>query len=310
MRHAVIYVWGVLLALPGMASHDPLAGLADIAADEAILVDHVRATDLEQRVVAEWEEALAAGLIDRKPEEAAKLLQKVGERHRAIQTAYEFVLARYPKSAQANNYLGEALFDFTGDETKAVELWTFATQCDPGFAPPLINLGIHYTHIGNFVDGLEAFNKAIAAEPDNPESYFHLVQVYLINWPDLEKQLDKTAPELYADAMAMSEKAARLAPGDFELARDYALNFFAGERMEASVDWAKAAEAWKRARALAPSKDMRFQTWLYEARSYIRGKDFKAAESALTAALEIDPNNGVARDLLEKTHAQSGADAP
>jgi tetratricopeptide (TPR) repeat protein len=120
----------------------------------------------------------------------------------------------------------------------------------------------------------------------------------------LEKRYNKTAAELYREAMAMSEKATRLAPGDYDLAHDYALNFFAGERMKADVDWAAAAKAWERARALAPSPTLRFQTHLFEARALMRGGSWDAAEKALVTALELVPGSEVAQQLLEEVRAK------
>ena len=305
MRIVAILACLAYVVTPSAVSHDPLGGLVDLIADEAAMLDTVRAIDLEQRAMAVWEDGVGGGLASAgKREDAARVFQSMRQRHRTIQDAYLFVLNHYPENAKANNYYGDALFDFAGQEMKAVEYWRKATVADAGFAPPFVSLGNHYTHEGNYAEGFAAFDKAIAAQPDDPEAYYHLVQVYLINWPDLEKILDKSGSQLYSDAMQMSEKATLLAPDDFELARDYALNFFAGDRMQATVDWPKAAQAWERANTLAPSTTMRFQTWLYQARAHIRSENHDAAEKALLAALEIYPDNELAQELLQKVRTR------
>lgn len=304
MRIVACLAFCSLIAIPAVASHDPLAGLTDVLEDEVLAVDTARAIDLEQRALATWQEESAKMLAaSGKIDEANSTLKQVRARYRAIQEVYEHVLARYPDNARANNYYGDALIDFAGEETKAVSHWTKSTEIDPNFAPPWISLGNHYTHNGQYETGLRAFDNAIAADPDSPEGYFHLVQVYLINWPDLEKLLKKSSAELYADALAMSEKASKLAPDDLELARDYALNFFAGERMQASVDWEKAANAWEHVYAIATTEDTRFQAQLYKARAHIHGKEYDAAEASLQRAIEIHPSSGVAKDLLREIRA-------
>src|SRR5690606_29458494 len=205
-------------AVTGAASHASLAGLTDVLQDEALALDTARAIDLEQRALAASEEGRAQRFaMEGRDEEARRLAASARERYGAILQAYRLILERYPDNAKANNYFGDALFDFVGDEAKAVVYWTKATERDPEFAPPWISLGNHYTHAGQYAEGLKTFERGIAADPESPEGYFHLVQAYLIYWPDLGKLLNKTGPELFTEALAMSEKATTLAPNDFEL---------------------------------------------------------------------------------------------
>lgn len=305
MGRVAVFVIAATLASSATASHAPLAGLAEALDDQERAIAMARTIDLEQRAIADWQGGLAHGLMARgRGDEALPIVQDMQRRHQVIQEAYALVLARYPNNARANNYYGDALFDFAGEEDRAVSHWTKATEYDPDFAPPYISLGNHYTHSGLYAKGLEAFDKAIAVDPQSPEGYYHLVQIYLINWPSLEPLLNKSSQELYAEAIAMSEKASRLAPNDYELARDYALNFFAGDRMQATVDWPKAAQAWERVHILAKSGTMKFQALLYQARAYIRAENSSGAENALVAALKIMPENQVAKDLLEKVRTR------
>jgi tetratricopeptide (TPR) repeat protein len=179
-----------------------------------------------------------------------------------------------------------------------------ATTADPSYARPYTNLGNHFTHVGQLDQGMTAFERALELAPDDPDLLFYVTQVYLINWPELEERYKKSPQELYREAMAMSGKATRLAPDDYELAHDYALNFFAGERMKVDVDWTAAAQAWERARGLAKTRDLKFQTHLFEARAYMRGGKLDAAEKALQGALEILPGNGIAQQLLDEVRAK------
>ena len=112
---------------------------------------------------------------------------------------------------------------------------------------------------------------------------------------------------MYKEAMKLSKQAAELRPTDYELAQDYAVNFFAAAQLGVEADWAKAAAAWQDARARATQLDQVFYTWLNEARSWLNGSENTKAAACLQEALKIDPNNAIARQLLEK--AKAGAPA-
>lgn len=212
--------------------------------------------------------------------------------------AYELGLRRYPDNPSLQNYLGELLYDRFDEPQRAVELWLKAVALDASHGRAHNNLGIHFFHVGTYGEGLKHLDAALALEPDNPDYLFNMAQMYLVHWPNLMTLRQWTAAETYAEAMRVSEKAAALAPKDFELARDHALNFFAAERMNAKPDWKKAAKAWTAARAAARNDDEVFNAWMNEGRVWLRAQNGKEAERCFLAASALRPQSRLAQGLL------------
>jgi len=142
----------------------------------------------------------------------------------------------------------------------------------------------------------------VALEPDNPDYHYNLAQVYLVHWPQMMQIRKWTVRQLYDAAMSASEKAMKLAPKDFELAADYARNFFVAEQVELPPDWEGASKAWQHARTLVRNDDELFNTWLNEARVWYRankeGKTVKCCE----AALKLRPQSEAAKELMTMAH--------
>ena len=279
-----------------------------LVADEAKLVEAVRQFDVLQQALIEWDQEIASEAGKRGDEDE---IQRRGEAIKArielLDKVYTVLLAHYPKNARALNYYGEFLCDLKGEMAGALSKWKMAIAEDPKLSLPYNNLGIYYTHAGEYSRGLAAYNKAIELEPDNADFLFNLAQVYLINRPQVKEEYKWDDARLYKEAMKLSKQAAELRPTDYELAQDYAVNFFAAAQLGVEADWAKAAAAWQDARARATQLDQVFYTWLNEARSWLNGSENTKAAACLQEALKIDPNNAIARQLLEK--AKAGAPA-
>ncbi len=301
------WLMSVLLVAAAVAADTPsalpeeLSHLAPLAADETKLVDAARAFDRAQTLLAEGEFAEAKAKAKAGDKEAAKELEKqVAHRFEMIKQGYEFVLQRYPNNARAQTYYGEVLYDRFGQAENALKAWNLAVSLDPKCGVAWNDLGIHYSHEGNYERALDCYDKALAIEPDQPDYLFNLAQMYLLNVPDVLKLRKWEKPKLYREAMKLSKKAARIAPNDFDLVRDYALNFFACDNFDVDGNWKDAARAWQKAREAARTDDERFNAWLYEARAWIRKGDETSARACLSEALKLNPTSPVARQLLEE----------
>jgi len=284
------------------AAPESLDALRPLMDDEATLVDALHRFDKRARELGEWEKEQARAHAARGEEDLAK--EKMEERHERflqVDRAYKEALGRYPNNAELNNNYGEFLYDVALRFAAAIKHWKTASILDPELSKPRNNLAIHYCHVGDYSQGLRYFDDALRLEPDNPDYLFNLAQVYLVHSPQMQKLRNWDAERVYREAMKLSRKATELAPSEFSLAQDYAVNFFAGANAGYEVDWRKAAKAWQRARPLARDKDEEYFTWLNEARVWLREGDKEQAARCLREALKIRPESPVARQLLAET---------
>jgi len=135
--------------------------------------------------------------------------------------------------------------------------------------------------------------------PKSAEFICNLSQIYL-NIPEaVGGAREWKKDRVYKEAMKLLERAVRLAPGDFELLQDYAVNFFAAEQFGVTPDWTRAAAAWRQARPCARDRNEVFFTWLNEGRAWIWAGQDARAERTLAESLRRHPGNDSARTLLE-----------
>lgn len=287
---------------------EELAPLGQQLDDEAALVDAVRAYDREQTALAEWDKGLAEQHADAGEEDLARdKLEQARDRLKRVRQAYEYILHNYGNNARAHNYYGELLYDYFGEHVGALKAWQLATALDPGLGAPLNNLAIHYCHGGEYATGLHYYDKALELDPDNPDYLFNLAQTYLLNRPAVQRIRQWDKARLYREAMKLSKKAAQAGEDDFELAQDYAVNFYAAENFGVTADWAKAANAWQRARVLARSKTETFYTLLNEGRAWLRKGNRNKAAACLEEAVVLMPSSDVAKQLLIEARQEAPA---
>lgn len=299
-------LWNVSQAAPSLP--DEIKSLNEVVGDATALVDGVRKFDREQCKLADWDLDLAKKHAEAGEKDLAKDKQEQARaRVQNVRQAWEFVLSKYNNDARAQNYYGEVLYDYFGEAAGAIKAWQLSCALDPKLSTPYNNLGIHYCHIGEYARGLENYDKAISLEPDNPDYLFNLVQTYLINTPAVMEYRKWDKPRVYREALKLSKKATTLSPQDFELAQDYAVNFFAAEEFKAKPNWKEAAKAWQATRALARNPDETFYTWLNEARVHVRGKSWTQAQACLDEALRIRPDSQVAQKLLDDIEKEAGS---
>lgn len=266
----------------------------------------VRQFDRVQRRLAAWDLELAEQYdTEGDPDLARVTANRAEERVRAVARAYERILQRNPKQVDALNFLGELQYDWLGDQAAALENWEQAAALDETAHAPRNNLAIHLCHVGEYEKGLQRFDEVMALDPDNPDYLFNLAQIYLIHPAHVQRHHGIDRQEVYRRAMAMSRRAAELQPGDYALAQDYAVNYFAAENFGVEPDWREAAAAWQRARETVRRSDQLFFTWLNEARAWLRAGTHQEAARCLREALAIMPDSDVAQRLLEQAEAAS-----
>lgn len=278
-----------------------LAFLEPLAADHKALVEAIRTFDKREAALAKLEKnwaGKAAGEGDAAAAREKKLHTQ--QRYALIRQAYEYGLEHYNDNAVLHNYYGEILYDAFGDQDAALKEWQMATALDSTFSPPYNNLAIHYCHFGDYRLGLQYYDQAIQLSPDNPDYLFNLAQMYLVNFPKVEEIRGWPRERVFQEAIALSKKAAQLAPNDFDLAQDYAVNFFAADNFGVQADWNEAAKAWQQARRITGAPDKVFYTLLNEGRVWYRSGNKSKAVACFEKALALRPQDNVAQALLEQ----------
>lgn len=286
---------------------DEVSYLNTLVNDEAKLVVAVRDYDVLQQALISWDEDLAKEAATAgDQEEVQRRADLIEQRKQLVGKIYTVLLEYYPKNARALNYYGEYLCDQRGEIAGAIRMWKQSEMEDPDLSLPHNNLGIFYTHTGDYRRGLAEYKKAIELDPKNPDFKFNLAQTYLINFPQVKEEYKWNDAKVFKEAMKLSREAAELRPTDYLLQQDYAVNFFAADRFGVTPDWKSAAKAWQHARESATALDQVFYTWLNEARVWLEIPDYEQAVACLKEALKILPNNDVAQKLLTQAEAAAG----
>jgi len=239
-----------------------------------------------------------------KKAEAEKLMADAQAKIDLLKEAYTLALQKYGDNAKLHNYYGELLYDAYGDEAGGLKAWHQAISFDSKLSNPYNNLGIHYFHVGSYEMGLENLDKAIELEKDNPDYHYNLAQMYGVYFPQIQEIRDWKPRKLYKDMMEHSKLAAKLAPSDYELLKDYAMNFFLAEKFDEKADWKDASAAWQTARAYAPNDGEKLATLLNEARLLLSAGKNAEAIRPLEEAQVLQPNSDVVTMLLEKARGK------
>lgn len=294
--------WSTTLEPPVLPKH--LEYLKELRNDEAKFFEEVRLLQHREETFARWDIAMAKAkeVGDETVTMSAKdLLIRAERRRDTVRSAWEYYLAHYEKNPKAHTYYGELLYDHYGDQLKALTEWKTARAMDPTFAPPCNDLGLHYSHIGQFPMAIAYLQDAIRYDPKNPDYCFNLAQLFLIYDHDVSKYKGWSKKRIYHEAMKLSSKAAKLAPNDYELLKDYAMNFFTADRFGVKHNGKKAAAAWAAARVRARNEAEYFNAWLNEGRAWLLAKKTEKALVCLRKAQELRPESEVVTKLIMMT---------
>lgn len=203
----------------------------------------------------------------------------------------ELGLKTFDHSAQIHNFMGTVFYDALGRETDGVKEWLAAVSLDSKYSDPHNNLGMHYFHSGHYALGFQNMDRALELDPKNADYCFNMAQNYLIYRPQTEEYRGWKADKIYKEAMKLSKKATKLAPEDFEILQDYAVNFFAAENFGETPDWKAAAKAWQVARKFAPGEVEVYFTWLNEGRAWRASGNKTEARRCFQEALAAAEKN-------------------
>lgn len=309
----VTNLFAAMLVLAGAAepvASPPAAGpfpekfteLNAVADQESALIDRLRAFQVEQNAMIEWDKDLMAryastGEQDLAEQKQAEMRQRIDD----LEMLYRKTLELYPNNARAHTYFGEVLYDLKGEWPGALEAWKTAIALDDSYSVPHNNLGLHYWHTGQYEPGLKHIDTALKLDPKNPDYLYNLTQMYLTSPQEIQPRRGWDKEKVYHEAMKLSKTATELRPEDFELANDYAMNFFHGLAVfKAEIDWDKAIAAWQRVRELAPSPSEVYNAWLYEGRAWAQLENWPKAVTCYEKAVETWPRQDVGPELASR----------
>ena len=100
---------------------------------------------------------------------------------KAVETDKEFAFA-WDKIGIVSRKLGD--FD------QAILAYEKSLEIDPSGMMPLQNLGVTYQYKEDYKKALEAFSRFAVQAPHNPEAFYGLGMVYILNLEEFEKGLD------------------------------------------------------------------------------------------------------------------------
>ena len=235
--------------------------------------------------------------------EAEAAQREILLRIRQLKTLADYAVQRYGQNARVRNFNGNVFYDALGQQEAGLKEWHTAVSLDRNYSNPYNNLGMHYFHIGRYPLGFQNMDKALDLEPKNPDFCFNMAQNYLIFRPQTEEYRGWSAKKVYKEAMKLSKKATKLAPDDYELLEDYAVNFLAAENFGVKPDWKGAIAAWRAAREHAQEDVDRFYTWLNEGRMWRELDKSDEALRCFREALALQPGSKITQRLISELEA-------
>lgn len=112
---------------------------------------------------------------------AANLKAALAAFKKAVETDKEFAFA-WDKIGIVSRKLG--------DYDQAIGAYEKSLELDPSGMMPLQNLGVTYQYMGDYDKAIVAFQRFAVQAPQNPEAFYGLGMVYILNLEEFEKGLD------------------------------------------------------------------------------------------------------------------------
>lgn len=217
-----------------------------------------------------------------------------------IDKMYIFALEKFPDEVEVYDEYGAFLYDYKKDIINAVKIWERGYAISPESPSINNNLAMHYFHFGEYEKGWHFLQNALKYGEDDPNILYNLAQIYFLYRYQIQAFTGWSLKKIYEDGMNFSKRSAELAPNDFEILKDYALNFFVAFQFNQPFDGKSCVLAWQKARKVARNNDEVFHTWVNEARAWLAIGKLKDAKKCLTEALKIKPDSEIVKDILKK----------
>jgi len=203
---------------------------------------------------------------------------RIMARLNTVRTNYQNFLQRYPNSAHGHLAYGSFLNSILDEEGGMLENEK-ARQLDPGNPAAWNNLANFYTEHGPITNSFAYLEKAIELDPNEPVYYQNLGVVVYMYRRDAREFYHLDEQQVFDKALALYRKAMQLDPDNFQLATEYAENYY-GIRPLRTND---ALAAWTNALQIAHNDVEREGVYIHLARVKIAVGRFDEARAQLAA---------------------------
>ncbi len=224
----------------------------------------------------------------------------IGEIITTVEELYKEGLQKYPTNLRIYDDYGSFLYDYKMDYINSVKLWEQGYALNENDPSINNNLALHYFHVGDYDKGWKHLQNALKYGEKEANILYNSAQIFIIYRNQIQERTGWEKEKIYKKAMEYSEKAVKINPNDFELSKDYALNFFTATQFNLPIDGKKSANAWQNARKKARTEDEIFYTWVNEGRAWLAINELKKARECLVEAIKIRPDSKIVKEILSR----------
>ncbi|HSH94613.1 MAG TPA: tetratricopeptide repeat protein, partial [Roseimicrobium sp.] len=216
-----------------------------------------------------WASQKQSAEMDSFRDEAEKAVKNVDD-------SFQDFIRKNPSSMSGRMAYGEFLQDI-GKQNEAVEQWETARAQHTDNPIPWVHLANHYAHGGNIPKAIQYFESGLKLPHATAEQYRNYAVVTYLFRKDFKRTFGWTEEQTYNASIQLYRKAVNLDPGNFSLATDYAMTFYAirPRRCQEAID------AWNAAMKKAPNEVEAERIHLHLARFYIHAGEFNNAQTHL-----------------------------
>ena len=244
--------------------------------------------------VTKWTDDARAAAAAGAPQSEATLSFRVHQRLNGVKIRYEDYVRLHPNYVNGLLAYGSFLND-TGDTNGAMTQWEKARQIAPNNAAAWDDLGKLYEE-NDVKKALDCFTKAISLDPNQAVYYHNLAAAAYIFRTEAKAYWKIDDQDIYNLAIALYQRAMKLAPDDFILASNYAQCFYGINPPR----WKQGLEAWTQCLKIAHDETERQGVYIHLARINVALGNYAEARhslDAITNSMYLDLKKTLTRSL-------------
>jgi predicted Zn-dependent protease len=254
--------------------------------------------DDAQAEVDKWIQENNAFAASGAGETKAELNKRILARFDSVRKDYQDFLKRHPDSARGHLAYGSFLNDI-GDEEASKEQNETARQLDPKNPAAWNNLANYYGEFSPVTNAFVYYAKASELNPNEPVYYQNFATTVYLFRKDAMEFYGINEQQVFDKALALYQKAVRLAPDDFPLATDYAQSYYGIKPLRTN----DALVAWTNALNIAHDDIEREGVYIHLARFKMAAGRFDEARAqldAVTNSMYGGLKTGIERELARR----------